>query len=346
MAKAHKRYMQKIPDMSGSVAKNRFRVELLWGIEKLLSCLDEGLDDFSVVFDYYCDIELHVDDQFEFYQIKTSKGNNFGVSWVRRKQRGSNVSIVGKLYELHDAGEEGRVRLIIVGNKPFTHKGGPFQEPGELLFSALSETEKQKIEEAIVAHLPGIEPDISKISYIMVAMDLSSPDDPIRGHLINTYENTMGCEARKPNALYRALRGLAAEKACEEKQQPTYEDVIANKAITSAELKMLFDKYADMENSQYDFVMKWIDGQPPLRRPDYKCAYEEIIENLYKPTGSKMLRIGRNSLERLDKGLREDEIVSFVAEEIRKGCGPEITSEMCELYAVIALHAMIEGIKR
>lgn len=51
----HGCYMSTPPDMSGSLVKNRFRVELLWGLEKLLACLDDGVDDFAVVFNYRCD---------------------------------------------------------------------------------------------------------------------------------------------------------------------------------------------------------------------------------------------------------------------------------------------------
>lgn len=346
MTNMHKQYMQKTPDMSGSIAKNRFRAELLWGIEKLLSCLDEGLEDFSVVFDYCCDVELHLDDRYEFYQVKTSKGKNFSVGRVCEKRSSSNISIVAKIYELHDAGAEDKVRLIIVGNKSFSHKDGPLLEPGELLFSTLHEDDKRKIEEAISEHLPGVVPDLNKLSYIMVSMDLSRPDDPIRGHLIDTYENIMGCEARKPKALYEALRGLAEKRACEEKQQATYEDVIANKAITHTEIKSLFEKYADMEDSLYDFVMEWIDKQPPLLRPEYKCAFEEIFEGLYKPRGSEPLKKGIDFLKTLDKTMGEEEIISLTAAEIESNCGLENTSKICELYAVVALHRTIKGTTR
>lgn len=69
----HSGYMGTAPDLSGSIAKNRFRVELLWGIEKLLQLLDKGSSSFAVVFDYRCDVELHLEKGYEFYQVKTKK---------------------------------------------------------------------------------------------------------------------------------------------------------------------------------------------------------------------------------------------------------------------------------
>lgn len=96
----HDIYMAKTPDMSGSIAKNRFRMELLWGIEKLLDCLDRGIEDFAVVFDYCCDIELHLDDSYEFYQVKTSSGKKFGVSWAS-KRSSSAIDTEGCCIEKH-----------------------------------------------------------------------------------------------------------------------------------------------------------------------------------------------------------------------------------------------------
>ena len=53
------------------MSKNRFRQELCWGISKMFDLFDK--EDFCVVFDYKCDIEIHFNDSVEFYQIKTHK---------------------------------------------------------------------------------------------------------------------------------------------------------------------------------------------------------------------------------------------------------------------------------
>lgn len=65
-------YMNLPSDLSGSRSKNRFRVELLWGVDKMLELLNKP-DDFVMIFDYVCDIELHFNNKFEFYQIKSHK---------------------------------------------------------------------------------------------------------------------------------------------------------------------------------------------------------------------------------------------------------------------------------
>ena len=64
-------YMSLPNDLSGSASKNRFRLELLWGISKMFDIYDK--DDFTIVFDNVCDIEIHFKSELEFYQIKTHK---------------------------------------------------------------------------------------------------------------------------------------------------------------------------------------------------------------------------------------------------------------------------------
>ena len=62
----------KLPyDLSGSMSKNRFRNEMLWGLEKMFE-LYRTNQDFFMVFDYVCDIEAHLNGKIEFFQIKTN----------------------------------------------------------------------------------------------------------------------------------------------------------------------------------------------------------------------------------------------------------------------------------
>ena len=60
---------EKLPfDLSGARTKNRFDFEILYGIELLIDNY-HVLNDFTVIFDYVCDIELHSneDESLKFY---------------------------------------------------------------------------------------------------------------------------------------------------------------------------------------------------------------------------------------------------------------------------------------
>lgn len=57
------------------------------------------INDFTMVFDYVCDVEIHYADSFEFYQVKTAKGNNYSISKLVNKGKKSN-SVIGTLYKI------------------------------------------------------------------------------------------------------------------------------------------------------------------------------------------------------------------------------------------------------
>lgn len=338
---SHDCYMSRLPDMSGSLAKNRFRLELLWGLEKLLSCLDDGIDEFAIVFDYRCDIELHLDEGYEFYQVKTSKSDNFSISKVcRRPSRG--VPIIARLYDLHDAEGDGSVRMAIVSNRPFLYDGGRLSSPGKVLFSSLTNKDKRLIEKAIGKACPESGPNYENMSYIMVALDLDRPDDVIRGHLVNTFKQVRGCEPRKPGALYEALSSLAIAKACEEKMQSTYQDVIEKKAITSSEVAELFSIYEDKVGNRFELLRNWVRTRPPLKRAAYLSACSEVQDALLYRENNRILLAADNVLSELDENMAENEIIRSVSEAISDVCGIETCREKREVYAALALFARIE----
>lgn len=65
-------YLQLPAELSGSMAKNRFRFEMLWGIYHIFEIYDKT-DDFVAIFDFVCDVEIYSDLGDEYYQIKTKK---------------------------------------------------------------------------------------------------------------------------------------------------------------------------------------------------------------------------------------------------------------------------------
>ncbi|WP_457826323.1 dsDNA nuclease domain-containing protein, partial [Staphylococcus aureus] len=87
-------------DLSGSIAKNRFRLELLWGISKIID-EHKANNEYTIIFDFKCDIELHKEDELDFYQIKTKKSGNYNSNNLCKKGKNKNNSILGKLYALY-----------------------------------------------------------------------------------------------------------------------------------------------------------------------------------------------------------------------------------------------------
>lgn len=93
-------YMSLPKDLSGSITKNRFRMELLWGVSKIID-IHRGNEDYSVIFDFKCDIELHKEQELFFYQIKTKKSGNFNENNLCKINKNDKNSMLGKLYALY-----------------------------------------------------------------------------------------------------------------------------------------------------------------------------------------------------------------------------------------------------
>lgn len=89
------------------------------GFEKTLD-LYKTSKDFTVVFDYKCDIEIHLEDNFEFYQLKPVM-IILHIRWQNLSKDKAGNSILGKLYTLkyaEDNDEVDKVVVAVVSNAP------------------------------------------------------------------------------------------------------------------------------------------------------------------------------------------------------------------------------------
>lgn len=305
--------------------------------------MDSGIDSFAVVFDYRCDIELHLDDRYEFYQVKTGGKGTFGVTWATRLPK-RGISIIARLYELDDASQDCPIKLVIVGNRPFVKKGGSFDSPGEVLFATLEPEDKQKIEQAVTRDNKGMTPDLNKASYLLVAMNLDKPQDSVRGHLLSTYNKVMGCEPKKPMALCEALEGLVSDRACNEKQQPDYESVISNKGISGEEVRKLFSIYEDREETPQGLVSEWIKDQPPLMQNSLRIALQEYASAAMESQTESILKTANALIKEADPSLSANQLAESVSPQLISNVGPEISIELAKIYVLIAAFTIaLEG---
>lgn len=86
-------YMTYEADEAGSRSKNRFKFEVFWGLNKFLDVFLES-QEFTMVFDYVCDIELHYDGSYEFYQVKTSSAKSYTTSKLTTVGKKKNQLLV------------------------------------------------------------------------------------------------------------------------------------------------------------------------------------------------------------------------------------------------------------
>ncbi|MBE5860835.1 MAG: DUF4297 domain-containing protein [Butyrivibrio sp.] len=273
-------YMSLPYDLSGSMSKNRFRVELLWGVGRMLELLEQD-QEFTMVFDYACDIEVHFDKKLEFFQIKShAKGmSNYSIGKLTKKPEGekSQGSILGKLYVLNQ-GNSNNVKVAVVSNVPLSVNKKIYTD-AETCFDSFDEKEKDKICDLLKKELGLSEINLSAVYYICTEMDLKNPQDAILGKLIFTVKKVRGCEVDKPNALYQLIYDQVNEKACYEKDVSNYEDLVDKKGITRSNFEYMIDCHAKNSKTGFEQTKDYIDKiQNIAAKKRFKAALAKLVE--------------------------------------------------------------------
>lgn len=263
-------------DISGSRSKNRFRAELLWGVSKMLDLMETDRE-FTMVFDYACDIEIHYQDSLEFYQIKTRKNCKPYTTKLLKEIKGEG-SILGKIYVLCNKSNADEVRVAIVSNAPYN----AFSTDHLMTcFTDLPEKDKREITESLKAELGVPNVDFSKIFYIQSNMDLEHPDDAVRGKLTLAFERIKKCEPTNPNALYRLIVDTVSEKACYEYTAKDYEEITRLKGLSRRQFDDLLSLHDERSKTGIKAANEYIDRIPNLNvRKMYKCALPNAFKLL------------------------------------------------------------------
>ncbi len=263
-------------DLSGSRSKNRFRAELLWGVSKILDLMEEDRD-FTMVFDYACDIEIHYENGFEFFQIKTH-GRSKSYTTKRLTKVEGEGSILGKLYVLIKNNFPGEVRVAVVSNVPYSSM------PADALincFLSLPDKDQREIATALKDELGIDSIDLSKLFYVQTNMDLEHPDDAVRGKLTLAFERIKKCEPTNPNALYRLIVDTVSEKACYEYSAADYDEILRLKGLSRKQFDELLDLHAEKSKTGISAATEYIDQLPNIRdRMIYKRSLPNVLKLL------------------------------------------------------------------
>ena len=269
-------------DTSGSMSKNRFRQELFWGISKMFDLFDK--DDFCVVFDYKCDIEIHLSDSLEFFQIKSHKEQSPYSFTKIKKRKGSSPSIIAKLFLLKDPSSPNLpIKCALVSNAYLRIGKTVFSRSETISFDELCDADKCIIENALCEELNRSSVNLSNMLYIYTSMNLISPQDDLKGKITGSFEKIMGSEPIKPNALYRLVVETASEKACYEFPVSDYEELKKHKGITKSELNDILNQHLNKVDNSVEAVHNYIDTQYSKigKRHRLKTALARIVEMEY-----------------------------------------------------------------
>lgn len=268
-------YLSLPHDLSGSMSKNRFRLELLWGVSRMLDLMEEDRE-FTMVFDYVCDIEVHFQDGFEFYQVKTHKNTKSYTTKALTKVTGEG-SILGKLYVLYDDANQA-IKLAVVSNVPYSSiKNQSLMN----CFSVLPKSDKDQIQNALKSELNIQNVDFSNLFYLQTGMNLENPENEIRGKLMVSFEKIKQCEPTNPNALYRLVVDTVQEKACYEYSSEDYDEILRLKGLTRAEFDKLLDLHADNARTGIQAANTYLESLSSIKeRRTYKKALPKVLKML------------------------------------------------------------------
>ncbi|WP_018659249.1 DUF4297 domain-containing protein [Allofustis seminis] len=333
-------YMALPKDLSGSITKNRFRMELLWGVSKIIDAHKES-EDYSVIFDFKCDIELHKEQEMFFYQIKTRKSGSFNENNLCKINNKENNSILGKLYALYSPNQN--IKLAIVCNKPLKirKKDIDFYEKrfGEIDKDAIDEI-KNKLR--IELNIESV--NIDNVFYIFDEMDFQHPEDAIKGKLISSFEEIKNEEPQNPNALYRLVMDTVKQKAAYELDVKDYEEVKKKKGITRTEFDRMLDSHKKESKNGINETQNFINTLSLRRQRKYNIALSDLLE-IQNTESLRLIRVQIFNYirENEDSFIDEEDYLNKISRVFNNDFNIEITNDMKDVQYLIVYFIYATG---
>lgn len=256
-------YLQLPAELSGSMAKNRFRFEMLWGIYHIFEIYDKT-DDFVAIFDFVCDVEIYSDLGDEYYQIKTKKETQpytpKTLSNSKVAKDGSLIhSILGKLYLIKSKSEPTRkIKLAVVSNVGLKHGNKEYTEKLEQPLKEIDSDALETIKKALSSEFQGSEIDLNHFYYIRSNINLSNPQDTVIGKMVTWSSDSRGVIIKNPRELYLTLSDMVEEKASYEWKDNSIEALIEKKGITKQQFDRIVDLHAYHAADGVEAARDWI----------------------------------------------------------------------------------------
>ena len=104
-------YQRITKDIAGARTKSRFTYEMFYGIKIIYELYCEDFNDFFVIFDYACDIEVGKGEEINFYQLKTIDRNNYTLPRLL-KNSPTKQSIFQTLINLSTSDSIGSLNIV------------------------------------------------------------------------------------------------------------------------------------------------------------------------------------------------------------------------------------------
>lgn len=345
-------YMNLPFDLSGSRSKNRFRNEILWGLKRMLELYKEN-DEFIVVFDYVCDVEVHKEDGLEFYQVKTQNNDGaYTVDKLINKNKTGN-SVFGKLYKLKfntHGDERDEIKVSLVSNAAFNDGKKTHNNVEIIDFNMVDTPAQSKIKKSVKEELKLKEEiKLKNASFIKTSMDLINPHTTLVGETAIFFQEAFNCEPKKINALYRLLSSEVTNKASFELKLPTYAEVLEKKGVSSSFLKDVLSKYTEYTDNATikakDFISREYESDFRMRLK-LNRALSQIVAHLHE--GRQLQNMEKEIVNYIKGNLEslpntDTEIIEEVSKYVHVQKPIEISNEEVQALVLLVLKRFEEG---
>lgn len=344
-------YMAYEADDAGSRSKNRFKFEVFWGLNKFLDVFRES-QEFTMVFDYVCDIELHYDDSYEFYQVKTSTAKLYSTSNLTMIGKKKN-SIIGTLYKIRskEVKEGSKLsKIAIVSNLQLNDSAVTNQQNMELSLTQISDKNKDKILSSLKSEFNDEEINLQDIFFITTDLPLLSYKETMIGKVNTFYNEIYGDDVLKPAALLNVLAEEVQLRADFEGQLDSYDDVLEKKGLSTNRFEVILDKYSERMFSTAQKCREEIKLviKNPVKRAGYFKYIQVLLSDIKRNFHLKELMEGiteeiQFKLGEFDDGETFDFARQYVnISEVKFPI--EYSKNEKELFALIALIELEEAV--
>lgn len=322
-------------DPAGSIAKNRFRQELFWGISKIYDLFIESDDDFFVIFDCACDIEVGKQSRFHFYQLKTrDTGSKFTINQLIKQDKKTTQSILTKLFLLRINDDIESINVI--SNVGLSTTDSIVSSKERISFNELTAEEQKHISDHLFAETK-TKPDLSYCFFERSDICIQKPEELLLGKTVKFLEKTLSQPMMNPVYLYSHLKRIVEDRASYEHSVTDLLTAIQKKGIQRSEVQEIITIISDAPRIREN-VIKKIDSLSGVFSfsaiVDIKGSLNRImkqgLESAY--INLNLCKIRNYYYEQKDKKLKDmtlSEVVRVIVEDIEWDRTIDESSKKC-----------------
>ncbi len=332
---------KKLPfDLSGARTKNRFDFEILYGIELLIDNY-HILNDFTIVFDYVCDIELHCndDESLKFYQVKTNNtGKPNNVNFLTNKDKRTKDSIIGKIYKISNNDSSSNISVLLVSNAPFINNKFVTKPNEAILLNDIEDTTKEKIINHLKKEINQQNINLTNIYYLYRNVGVDDYENALVGKLNKFYEQEKNCYMNKPTVLFNSIKATALSKAKYE-EECEFDKLYSKKGISKQDLEKMIEYHYEKNSETYENCYKQII-ENTKNNSLFQLGCTKSLKNIINAKDQKVINIIDEVCAKINEDMESGNEISLdeyakTFNDTHKDINFPVYLSKCDIYTIV-----------